>query len=176
MDFLSAGGVLGVDVGAGEQGGEGLPVGHVALALPLAALTAGTLRLVVQLALPLRPLVRNALEQATGNFFAAYYAGILAPVIVGTLVTAAMTLPLTSTAFAVLHNRLLSRRTSDVPGTPIPFPTSQARPEPGSGASPSGENSGAGTGSARPGPLVAEPRDLATPAALGAPGLVRRVE
>jgi hypothetical protein len=89
----------------------------LALALPLAALTAGTLRLVVQLSLPLRPLVRNVLEQSTGNFFAAYYAGILAPVIVGTLVTAAVTLPLTSTAFAVLHNRLLSRHTSDAPGT-----------------------------------------------------------
>jgi hypothetical protein len=72
---------------------------------------------VVQLSLPLRPLVRNVLEQSTGNFFAAYYAGILAPVIVGTLVTAAVTLPLTSTAFAVLHNRLLSRHTSDAPGT-----------------------------------------------------------
>ncbi|WP_329579684.1 hypothetical protein [Streptomyces sp. NBC_01361] len=33
----------------------------------------------MQLALPLRPLLRNSLEQATGNFFAAYYAGILAP-------------------------------------------------------------------------------------------------
>ncbi|MGY0021400.1 hypothetical protein ACVHNB_20860 [Streptomyces sp. YJ-C3] len=51
----------------------------LALGLVLAALTAGLLRLVVQLALPLRPLVRSLLEQATGNFFAAYYAGILAP-------------------------------------------------------------------------------------------------
>ncbi|MGI5467196.1 hypothetical protein [Streptomyces sp. CA-132043] len=81
----------------------------LALALPLAALTAGALRLVVQLALPLRPLVRTLLEQATGNFFAAYYAGILAPVIVGLLVTAALTLPLTYTAFAALHDRLRSR-------------------------------------------------------------------
>ncbi|MGW6401531.1 hypothetical protein [Streptomyces sp. NPDC055134] len=89
----------------------------LALALPLAALTAGTLRLVVQLALPLRPLVRNSLEQATGNFFAAYYAGILAPVIVGTLVTAALTFPLTCTAFAVLHDRLRSPRTPEVRGT-----------------------------------------------------------
>ncbi|WP_329204206.1 hypothetical protein OG257_01605 [Streptomyces sp. NBC_00683] len=84
----------------------------LALALPLAALTAGVLRLVVQLALPLRPLVRSLLEQATGNFFAAYYAGILAPVIVGILVTAAATLPLTFTAFATLHDRLRSPRTA----------------------------------------------------------------
>ncbi|MEU6118770.1 hypothetical protein ABZ840_30005 [Streptomyces sp. NPDC047117] len=81
----------------------------LALSLPLAALTAGVLRLVVQLALPLRPLVRTLLEQATGNFFAAYYAGILAPVIVGLLVTAALTLPLTYTAFAALHDHLRSR-------------------------------------------------------------------
>ncbi|MFE6806938.1 hypothetical protein ACFVEN_35595 [Streptomyces sp. NPDC057681] len=82
----------------------------------------------VQLALPLRPLVRNVLEQAMGNFFAAYYAGILAPVVVGTLVTAAVTLPLTSTAFAVLHNRLPSRRTSDVPGTPDSTPDVSSPP------------------------------------------------
>ncbi|MFE1368542.1 hypothetical protein ACFW84_30445 [Streptomyces anulatus] len=78
----------------------------LALALPLAALTAGVFRLVVQFALPLRPLVRSLVEQATGNFFAAYYAGVLAPVIVGVLVTAAVTLPVTCTAFAVLHDRL----------------------------------------------------------------------
>jgi hypothetical protein len=79
------------------------------LALSLTALTAVVLRLVVQLALPLRPLVRALLEQATGNFFAAYYAGILAPVIVGILVTSAVILPLTCTAFAVLHDRLRPR-------------------------------------------------------------------
>lgn len=84
----------------------------LALALPSAALTAGVLRLVVQLALPLRPLVRALVEQATGNFFAAYYAGILAPVALGILVTAALTLPLTCTAFAVLHDHLRSPRTS----------------------------------------------------------------
>ncbi|MDP5314815.1 hypothetical protein [Streptomyces poriferorum] len=77
----------------------------LALALPLAAATAGVLRLAVQLALPLRPLVRNLLEQATGNFFAAYYAGILAPVAVGILVTAAVVLPVSCTAFAVLRVR-----------------------------------------------------------------------
>ncbi|WP_405793577.1 hypothetical protein [Streptomyces sp. NBC_01506] len=75
------------------------------LALPLAALSAGVLRLVVQLALPLRPVVRALLEQATGNFFAAYYAGVLAPVVVGILVAAAVTLPVTFTAFAVLQDR-----------------------------------------------------------------------
>ncbi|MEU8626166.1 hypothetical protein [Streptomyces sp. NPDC048669] len=78
----------------------------LALALPLTALTAGMLRLVVQLALPMRPLVRDLLEQATGNFFAAYYAGILAPVLIGILVTAAVVCPLSCTAFAVLHDRL----------------------------------------------------------------------
>lgn len=51
----------------------------LALALPLAALCAAVIRLATQLALPLRPVVRALLEQATGNFFAAYYAGILAP-------------------------------------------------------------------------------------------------
>lgn len=81
----------------------------LALALPLAALSAGVLRLVVQVALPLRPAVRDVLEQATGNFFAAYYAGILAPVIVGILVTAALALPVSCTAFAVLHERLPGR-------------------------------------------------------------------
>ncbi|MEU2067602.1 hypothetical protein [Streptomyces anulatus] len=84
----------------------------LALALPLAALTAGVFRLVVQFALPLRPVVRGFVEQATGNFFAAYYAGVLAPVIVGVLVTAAVTLPVTCTAFAVLHDRLRAPRTS----------------------------------------------------------------
>lgn len=84
----------------------------LALALSLAALTAGVLRLVVQLALPLRPLVRGLVEQATGNFFAAYYAGILAPAMVGILVTGAATLPLTFTAFATLHDRLRSPRTA----------------------------------------------------------------
>ncbi|MEU1710687.1 hypothetical protein ABZ478_36145 [Streptomyces sp. NPDC005706] len=84
----------------------------LALALPLAALTAGVIRLVTQIALPLRPLVRTLLEQATGNFFAAYYAGILAPVIVGILVTAAVTFPLTCTAFAALHDHLRSWSTS----------------------------------------------------------------
>ncbi|MET9553364.1 hypothetical protein [Streptomyces sp. NPDC006645] len=82
----------------------------VALALPLAALTAGVLRLVVQFALPLRPFVRGLLEDATGNFFAAYYAGILAPVIVGILVTAAVTVPVTCTAYAALHDRLRQPR------------------------------------------------------------------
>lgn len=86
----------------------------LALALPLAALTAGTVRLVTELALPLRPLVRAHLEQATGNFFAAYYAGILAPVLVGVLVAAAVTLPLTFTAFAALHDHLRSPRTPPV--------------------------------------------------------------
>ncbi|MGW6543494.1 hypothetical protein ACWGBH_11695 [Streptomyces massasporeus] len=81
----------------------------LALALPLAALTAGTVRLVTEVALPLRPLVRAHLEQATGNFFAAYYAGILAPVLVGVLVAAAVTLPLTFTAFAALHDHLSPR-------------------------------------------------------------------
>ncbi|MFK0173957.1 hypothetical protein ACIQU5_34780 [Streptomyces sp. NPDC090306] len=85
----------------------------LALALPLAALTAATVRLVVQLALPLRPLVRHLLEEATGNFFAAYYAGILAPVVVGILAGAALTLPVTCTAFAVLNLRL--RPLEDVP-------------------------------------------------------------
>lgn len=74
--------------------------------MPLVVLTAGLLRLVTQVALPLRPLVRGILEDATGNFFAAYYAGILAPVIVGILVTAAVTVPLTCTAFAALHSHL----------------------------------------------------------------------
>jgi hypothetical protein len=78
----------------------------LALAVPLAALTAGLLRLVVELALPLRPLVRGHLEPVVGNFFAAYYAGILAPVLVGVLVTAAVVLPVACTAFAVLHERL----------------------------------------------------------------------
>ncbi|NLU68895.1 hypothetical protein [Streptomyces sp. HNM0574] len=78
----------------------------LALALPLAALTAGLLRLTTELALPLRPLVRALLEQVTGNFFAAYYAGILAPVITGLLLTAALALPLAFTAFAVFHDRL----------------------------------------------------------------------
>ncbi|MFI1783781.1 hypothetical protein [Streptomyces rubiginosohelvolus] len=76
------------------------------LALPLAAVAAGVLRLAVQAALPLRPVVRELLEPATGNFFAAYYAGILAPVVVGVLVTAALVLPVACTAFAVLHGRL----------------------------------------------------------------------
>ncbi|MER7986659.1 hypothetical protein ABTY53_13810 [Streptomyces noursei] len=61
--------------------------------------------------LPLRPLVRARLEGATGNFFAGYYAGILAPVIVGILVTAALPLPLSCTALAALHDRLRSSRT-----------------------------------------------------------------
>ncbi|MEW2549772.1 hypothetical protein AB0910_29085 [Streptomyces sp. NPDC047002] len=78
----------------------------LALALPLAALTAGALRLVTQLALPLRPLVRSLVEGSTGNFFAGYYAGVLAPVAVGVLATAALALPLSCTAFAVLHARL----------------------------------------------------------------------
>ncbi|MER5279757.1 hypothetical protein ABT025_29035 [Streptomyces sp. NPDC002809] len=85
----------------------------LALALPLAAVTAGVLRLVVQLALPLRPLVRDLLEQATGNFFAAYYAGILAPVAVGILVTAAVVLPVSCTAFAVLQGRLRAGSAAD---------------------------------------------------------------
>ncbi|MFH9666929.1 hypothetical protein ACH4LQ_16945 [Streptomyces globisporus] len=76
------------------------------LALPLAAVAAGVLRLAVQAALSLRPLVRELLEPAPGNFFAAYYAGILAPVVVGVLVTAALVLPVACTAFAVLHDRL----------------------------------------------------------------------
>ncbi|MET8605301.1 hypothetical protein ABZV92_17350 [Streptomyces rubiginosohelvolus] len=77
-----------------------------ALALPLAAVAAGVLRLAVQAALPLRPVVREMLEAATGNFFAAYYAGILASVVVGVLVTAVVVLPVACTAFAVLHGRL----------------------------------------------------------------------
>ncbi|MGW1015225.1 hypothetical protein [Streptomyces niveus] len=88
----------------------------VALAVPLFVLTAGLLRLVTQVALPLRPLVRGLLEDATGNFFAAYYAGILAPVIVGILVTAAVALPLTCTAFAALYDRLSPPRRSPAIG------------------------------------------------------------
>ncbi|MFF7401766.1 hypothetical protein [Streptomyces murinus] len=84
----------------------------LALALPPAALCVAVTRLATQLALPLRPLVRTLLEQATGNFFAAYYAGILAPAIVGILVTAATTLPLTCTAFAALRDHLRPSRTS----------------------------------------------------------------
>ncbi|WP_202930527.1 hypothetical protein [Streptomyces sp. TR1341] len=84
----------------------------LALTLPPAALCAAVTRLATQLALPLRPLVRTLLEQATGNFFAAYYAGVLAPAIVGILVTAATTLPLTCTAFAALHDHRRPSRTS----------------------------------------------------------------
>ncbi|MEU5372370.1 hypothetical protein ABZ362_25950 [Streptomyces sp. NPDC005951] len=76
------------------------------LALPLAAVAAGVLRLAVQAALPLRPAVRELLEPATGNVFAAYYAGIPAPVVVGFLATAALVLPVACTAFAVLHGGL----------------------------------------------------------------------
>ncbi|MFJ9888799.1 hypothetical protein ACIQRW_23410 [Streptomyces sp. NPDC091287] len=102
----------------------------LALALPSAAVAAGVFRLVAQVALPLRPLVRNLVEQATGNFFAAYYAGILAPVIVGVLVAAAVTLPVTCTAFAVLHDRLRVPRASPrSPGDPAARPTaSEPRP------------------------------------------------
>lgn len=84
------------------------------LALPAAAGTAGVLRPVVQLALPLRLLVRDLLEGAAGNFFAAYYAGILAPVVVGVLVTAAVALPVGCTAFAVLQERLRTPRRAGV--------------------------------------------------------------
>ncbi|MEV6471322.1 hypothetical protein [Streptomyces sp. NPDC051657] len=102
----------------------------LALAPASAALAAGVFRLVAQVALPLRPLVRNLVEQATGNFFAAYYAGILAPVIVGLLVAAAVTLPVTCTAFAVLHDRLRAPRASPrSPGDTAARPTaSEPRP------------------------------------------------
>ncbi|WP_329331509.1 hypothetical protein OG866_01950 [Streptomyces sp. NBC_00663] len=80
----------------------------LATALPLAALTAAVIRLATQLALPLRPLLRDLLEEATGNDFAAYYAGILAPVIVGILTAATLTFPVTATALACLHERLRS--------------------------------------------------------------------
>jgi hypothetical protein len=82
----------------------------LAVALPLAALTATVIRLATQLALPVRPFLRDLLEEATGNFFAAYYAGILAPVIIGILAAAALTFPLTATAFAALYDRLWSSR------------------------------------------------------------------
>ncbi|MFE6889091.1 hypothetical protein [Streptomyces sp. NPDC057694] len=81
----------------------------LALAVPAVVVTAAVLRLVVQVALPLRPAVRGLVEDATGNFFAGYYAGILAPVIIGILCAAALTLPVTCTVFAVLQNRLSPR-------------------------------------------------------------------
>ncbi|MEU5321173.1 hypothetical protein AB0G67_31130 [Streptomyces sp. NPDC021056] len=84
----------------------------LAIAIPLAALTATVIRLTTQLALPVRPFLRDLLEEATGNFFAAYYAGILAPVIIGILTAAALTFPLTATAFAALYDRLRSTRLS----------------------------------------------------------------
>ena len=80
----------------------------LAAALPLAALAAAVIRLATQLALPLRPFLRDLVEDATGNFFAAYYAGILAPVIVGILAAAILVFPLTATALAALHERLRS--------------------------------------------------------------------
>ncbi|MFY4721546.1 hypothetical protein [Streptomyces sp. LaBMicrA B280] len=91
----------------------------LALALPSAVFCAAVIRLMTQLALPLRPLARSFLEGATGNFFAAYYAGILAPVIVGVVVAAAVTFPFTCTAFAVLYDRLRPSRTppGDTGGT-----------------------------------------------------------
>ncbi|MER6186646.1 hypothetical protein [Streptomyces sp. NPDC001652] len=82
------------------------------VALPLAALTATVIRLATQLALPVRPFLRDLLEDATGNFFAAYYAGILAPLIIGILTAAALTFPLTATAFTALYVRLRSSRLS----------------------------------------------------------------
>ncbi|WP_335977087.1 hypothetical protein [Streptomyces sp. CA2R106] len=78
----------------------------LALTLPAAALCALLARLATQVALPARPAVRHLLADTTGNFFAGYYAGILAPVILGLLTAAALTYPFTCTAFATLHDRL----------------------------------------------------------------------
>ncbi|MEU9919107.1 hypothetical protein [Streptomyces sp. NPDC051001] len=77
----------------------------LAVALPLAALTATVIRLATQLALPIRPFLRDLLEETTGNFFAAYYASILAPVTIGILTAAALTFPRTA-----LYDRLRSTR------------------------------------------------------------------
>ncbi|MEU2083412.1 hypothetical protein ABZ569_16275 [Streptomyces albus] len=88
-----------------------------AVAAAYGLLVAGAVRLLAQLALPLRPLVRSAVQDVTGNCFAAYYAGLLAPVVVGLVLSAALCVPVAYTTLATLHSRL-------APNTPHPAPTS----------------------------------------------------
>jgi len=79
--------------------------------LPLADLAAAVVRLATQLAVPVSPFLHDLLA-TTGNFFAAHYAGILAPVVIRILTAAALAFPLTATAFAAFYVRLWSSRIS----------------------------------------------------------------
>lgn len=83
----------------------------VAVALPLGGLTVATYVLLHLAARPLRPgTVRVFLEWGPDNTYAAYVAGVLAPIAVGLLLTGALALPPAHATLAVLRQRLVQAR------------------------------------------------------------------
>jgi len=82
-----------------------------AVAVPLWALSAGTYALLQLAAAPLHSgAVSLFLEWGPDNTYAAYTAGLLAPVAAASLLTGALTLPSAHIALAVLHRRLAADR------------------------------------------------------------------
>ncbi|MFF5895475.1 hypothetical protein ACFY8O_06035 [Streptomyces argenteolus] len=95
----------------------------VAVALPLAALTVSAYLLLHQAARPLRSgTVSLFLDQGPDNTYAAYVAGLLAPIAVALLLAGVLTLPPAHTAFAVLHQRLVTDRERRPAPTALPRP------------------------------------------------------
>lgn len=83
----------------------------VAVALPLGGLTVGTYLLLHLAARPLRPgTVALFLKWGPDNTYAAYVAGLLAPIAFALLVTGALTLPPAYATLAILHQRLVLAR------------------------------------------------------------------
>ncbi|WP_051858472.1 hypothetical protein [Streptomyces cellulosae] len=83
----------------------------LAVALPAGVLTVAVYAVLLGAAGPLRRAVRSAvLAFATDNPYVAYAAGLLAPVAAALLLTAALTIPVVHTAFAVLHERFREAR------------------------------------------------------------------
>jgi len=92
------------------RGGAGAWFRTVAVTLPLAGLTVGMYVLLQFLARPLRPgTVSLFLKWGPDNTYAAYVAGLLAPIAVALLLTGALALPPAHTVLAVLHRRLAGR-------------------------------------------------------------------
>ncbi|MEU1486405.1 hypothetical protein [Streptomyces sp. NPDC005752] len=92
----------------------------LAVALPLGGLTVGLYLLLQAAARPTRSRAASLfLEWGPDNTYAAYVAGVLAPIAVALLLTGALVLPPAHTTLAVLHQRLARTGERRSPGTAV---------------------------------------------------------
>ncbi|MBM7436801.1 hypothetical protein [Streptomyces sp. HB132] len=92
----------------------------LAVALPLGGLTVGLYVLLQAAARPTRPGAASLfLEWGPDNTYAAYVAGVLAPIAIALLLTGALLLPLAQTTLVILHKRLAGTGERQAAGTSV---------------------------------------------------------